>query len=350
MGASKAAANAVLVKARAMYGNRLTQQNYDDLIGCRTVNEIASYLKSRTTYEAVLNGVSIGTIHRRQLESAVHDKLNIQFSGLCIFEQAIGDRFYEYFIIRNDIEILLHTVRYLKGGHIHARPTVLPPFFQHHSKLNESKLLAVTTFEQLMESLNGSPYKKLFEPFVSRGGEPDYFSMEQMLTKYLYSEIEKLIKRSFSGKAKKEMYDLLRMKRDFLNIVSVYRFKKIARRPGMLIRDVLIPNDTLMTDEQFDSMIMAKSADEVLRILKNTCYGKEYDENESVCIEQTFEKIMYNRCRKLLRFSTSEGVVVVCYIALMETEVRNLVHIIEGIRYNLPSSEINKLLVGIQDE
>lgn len=349
MGVSSSA-NAVLVKARAMYGNRLTRQNYADLIGCRTVNEIASYLKSRTTYAEVFDGIKIGTVHRRQLESAVHDKLNFQFASLCLFEQAIGDKFYEYFIIRNDIEILLHAVRYLKGGHTHARPTVLPPFFQNHSKLNESKLLAVNSFEQLIDSLNGSPYRKLFEPFVQRGGEPDYFSMELMLTKYLYSEVDNLIKSSFSGKAKKELLELMRMRLDFLNIVSIYRFKKIANRPGMLIRDVLIPNDTLMTDEQLDNMITAESADEVLRILKDTCYGKEYTENESVCIEQTFEKIMYNRCRKLLRFSTSAGVVVVCYIALMETEVRNLVHIIEGIRYNLPSGEINKLLVGVQDE
>lgn len=44
------AANAVLAKARAMYGKRLTAQNYTDLLACRTVNEAAAYLKAHTAY------------------------------------------------------------------------------------------------------------------------------------------------------------------------------------------------------------------------------------------------------------------------------------------------------------
>ena len=42
------AANAVLAKARAMYGKRLTAQNYTDLLACRSVNEAAAYLKAHT--------------------------------------------------------------------------------------------------------------------------------------------------------------------------------------------------------------------------------------------------------------------------------------------------------------
>ena len=44
------AANAVLAKARAMYGKRLTAQNYTDLLACRSVNEAAAYLKAHTAY------------------------------------------------------------------------------------------------------------------------------------------------------------------------------------------------------------------------------------------------------------------------------------------------------------
>ena len=52
------AANAVLAKARAMYGKRLTAQNYTDLLACRTVNEAAAYLKAPTAYaDAVRDGV-----------------------------------------------------------------------------------------------------------------------------------------------------------------------------------------------------------------------------------------------------------------------------------------------------
>lgn len=45
--------NVVLAKARTMYGRRLTEENYKDLLKCKTVREVASYLKDRTAYSKV---------------------------------------------------------------------------------------------------------------------------------------------------------------------------------------------------------------------------------------------------------------------------------------------------------
>ena len=43
------ASNAVLSKARAMYGKRLTEKDYAGLLACTSVPEVLSYLKSHTT-------------------------------------------------------------------------------------------------------------------------------------------------------------------------------------------------------------------------------------------------------------------------------------------------------------
>lgn len=62
------AANAVLAKARAMYGKRLTAQNYTDLLACRSVNEAAAYLKAHTVYADAFEGVTMGSLRRWQIE------------------------------------------------------------------------------------------------------------------------------------------------------------------------------------------------------------------------------------------------------------------------------------------
>lgn len=66
---SSFSSNAVLSKARAMYGKRLTAENYRDLLNCRTVGEVAAVLKSRTSYGTVLAGINENEIHRGILEA-----------------------------------------------------------------------------------------------------------------------------------------------------------------------------------------------------------------------------------------------------------------------------------------
>ena len=61
--------NVILAKARAMYGRRLTRANYRELLECRTVSEVASYLKNQTSYGSILAGINESDIHRGQLKS-----------------------------------------------------------------------------------------------------------------------------------------------------------------------------------------------------------------------------------------------------------------------------------------
>ena len=45
--------NAILAKARSMYSHRLTEQNYEELLKRRSVNDLVSYLKSDTVYRNI---------------------------------------------------------------------------------------------------------------------------------------------------------------------------------------------------------------------------------------------------------------------------------------------------------
>ena len=44
--------NAVKAKAHAMYGKRLTKENYNDMLNCKSLVELANYLKTRTYYRS----------------------------------------------------------------------------------------------------------------------------------------------------------------------------------------------------------------------------------------------------------------------------------------------------------
>ena len=55
---SSLSSNVVLAKARAKYGKRLKEKDYRNLLDCKSVAEVAAYLKANTDYHDVLTGIN----------------------------------------------------------------------------------------------------------------------------------------------------------------------------------------------------------------------------------------------------------------------------------------------------
>lgn len=340
------AANAVLAKARAMYGKRLTAQNYTDLLACRTVNEAAAYLKAHTAYADAFEGVTMGSVSRRQIEILLREHLLNNFASLCRYEKSIGDGFYKYFVTLSDVDMLLHSVRYLNSRHLENNLAKVPDFFMRHSELNAAALETATNADLLLAAVEGSPYKAVLAPLVS-AGRPDYFGMELALNKYLRSQVEALIKKNYSGKARKELDAMHAFDTDAENIVSLYRLKRLTNMPQSVLLTMLLPGGTL-GEKELTGFMKAPNAEEALKTLKGTAYAA-FAERGDRSVEQVSAKLRYDRAKSLVRFSTYPSVVMMSYVALAENEAENLTHIIEGIRYNIPPEEISRLLLGVGD-
>ena len=87
------ASSAVITKARAKYGNRLTQKDYKALLKCNNVTSVVSYLKSHTKYADVLSKLNENEIHRGQLEVLLKQKVFYDFDSLCRYEMSEGSPF-----------------------------------------------------------------------------------------------------------------------------------------------------------------------------------------------------------------------------------------------------------------
>ncbi|MBQ2774270.1 MAG: V-type ATPase subunit [Clostridia bacterium] len=343
------ASNSVLAKARAMYGQRLTAQNYNELLACRSVGEVAAYLKAQTAYSVVFEGVSMGALHRRQLEILVHDLLSMRFASLCRYEKFIGDKFYERFVMSSDIDLLLYAIRRINRAHPDDISKNVPDFFLRHSDIDAQKIRAVNDFDTLMSVVEGSQYKAILEPFASRGegGSPDYFGMELALNKYFYSHGVELVKASYKGATRKELLETIAFIVDLENIVSIYRLKRLTDMPQTVLHTMLMPNGA-MSEKTLGRILSAESADAALKALKGTPY-EAFSQRNGESVEDIAGRLKYDYCKNKLRFSSKPSVVMLCYVKLAENEVQNITHIIEGIRYNIPAEEISRLLIGAGD-
>ena len=347
------ASNAILAKARAMYGRRLTARNYPELLNCRDLPDLISYLKTRTSYSEALQAANPATTHRAQLETLLRLNLFEQYASLCRYEMNIGHDFYRYFIIRSEVQAITTRLQELHAPDGDVSIYTMPDFIKKHSCLNLNAMSMATSFKMLVLALEGTPYAKILQPFAD---DPDFalensglLELEAALDSFVNSQVEQIASTKLSGKSKEEMLYLLRRQSDLRAIADIYRLKSVLRADRAFIKKRVSLSVSNMTPRQLDNLMDAQDAQDVIHRLVNTPYASEFYGASFDYIEEGVRKIDYRWHLKKLRFSTNPSVVLFCYIFLAENELTNIVHIIEGVRYGLAPDDIATLLVGVGD-
>lgn len=343
--------NAILAKSHAMYGRMLTRQNYLDLLNCGSVGDIATYLKTRTSYSDIFEGVTTTNIHRGHLEELLNKRLFSQYASLCRYEMSIGQDFYKFFTIKNDISQILHCVRLLGSGRSEEYLFAMPAFFNEHTELDLYKLANITSFSELIAVLDGTPYAQILAPFEKLAlTSRSILDIEAVLYKFFYTQLWALASKSFRGKHLKGVQDMLRLRADMRGIVSIYRLKKMLHADELLIRQFAMPEISNFTEKQISMLIASPTAEDMLKNLEHTIYGKQLKTLDYSYVEVATHNIMFNQSKKLFRYSTNATVVMFSYIFLAENEIDNIIHIIEGVRYNVPVDKIQPMLIGANNK
>lgn len=346
---SNLSTNAILAKARAMYGNMLMAENYNDLANCRTINEAANYLKSHTAYNNAFATVPNTKISRARLEAVLKRYMLSQIASLCSFEKSIGQELYEIMLIKSDIDCILTCADYLDSQSIGEYMLYIPDFFKEHSEIATLLLERATSFTELAEALKGTRYFGLVEKMLNGPRKPSVQVLENVLYDYMYSTATKVIKEKFRGKQKEELLDFFKMRSDIKTIESIYRMKKYFKKGAEITSNHYFNSHiTAFSPKEIKALVNAENSDMVLELVNKSKYGRYLPESDSIIERKT--AIMQLRINeKNMRFSTYPEVVFLHFICILENEMFNLTHIIEGIRYSLSPDEILKYLIKSGD-
>lgn len=342
---STLSSNAILSKARAMYGRRLTKENYKDLLACQSVGEVASYLKDHTAYGKTLAGINENEVHRGQLETQLRQKLFEDYASLCRYEISVGEHFSEYLIMRSEIEQILHSILLLEAGKPEEYIFAMPTYLTRHTHINLASLSRIKDYDDLLSALNHTPYRDLLEKFKPIKGIPiNYTGIENALYTYLFQSLFEVIDKYTSGETAKQLREIFNSYVDLINYVRIIRLKVSYHASPDSIRSSLLPfgnmNKRLLTD-----MIEADSEDEVTAVMGKTAIGKHCLKVAHTYIDEIPNRVKYMTCRHDIHFSTHPSVVMISYTFVMQAEVTDIITIVEGIRYKLPPDEIAKLLI-----
>lgn len=339
---------AMAIKARAMFGNRLSISEYETLIQKKSVSEVANYLKNETYFSTTLSGINEKAIHREQLEELL--RMDI-FHRLEKLERYGGeeDRGFIYvFVMRSEIRMIMMTIRYIVTQDAEIRSGLiasLPMFAQKYFTFHLEKLPEVTTFAELLEVLKNTPYEKIIYKYqVKNMEEIDYIALEHDLELELYEDTMRFLK-VFEGK---EFYDIVKQvvlsKAELINLSAIYRLKKYFKEPSNKIYRFMLPYSCAFKQRELEDMIENCDGQEVLERLAKR-YHKYTRDLRFTSIEQYIQMIQYNMNHHIMEYYQYPSLVLLSYLLVSETEIQNLINIIEGIRYHIAPDKIRALLV-----
>lgn len=337
--------NATVAKIMAIYGKRLKPQDYTEMMNRQSVSDVADYLKKNTYYGKLLASIDTNTIHRGMLENLLRRSVFETYMKITGFEHISKQRFYNYKIIQTEIDEILRCIRCINAGSAKLIQDV-PVYINHLTSFDLLELAKINDFTGLLEFIRKTPYYDILKDISpDEDGKVDVTKCETLLRTYYINMLRNSA--DFRSSDSKQFISFLETEIDLINIINSYRLTAYFDASEDDIEKDMLTIHGRITDERHREIYGAPNAEEFIRRFAKTYYGKQMLRNgyDIANIEQSARRLRHKYARSILRRSGSAPLSVYAFIFLRETEVQNIISIIEGIRYGVESNKIASLII-----
>ncbi len=326
--------NAASAKVRGRFGKRLSSEDYRLMCGCRTVDELAVFLRSTAYGEHMDRGV----MHREQIEEAVGLRLYSELDGLKRYLGEDGGYLNGYFTGRYEIAEIVKAATRLSGASTPEKTD--SGRFRKFAADSDVKLyiLAVARRrEDIATAVEGTPHESVCREFLNS----EAMTVPQLEAKLwggLYGRIIASAERHTHGQELENIKQLFSQRIDVMNYVTVCRMKRYDGVTPDYLHSLIIPGGTL-SEKIIDKMICAGTEDELYTTVRKTHIGRMADAEGLNAFNVPVKEYI-----KFIHYCKYPAVVVAAYLFYLENEAANVIKITEGIRYSLDRGAIYGLL------
>lgn len=338
----------ISAKVRAMQGNLLTSLDYDKLLRQKSVSDIAAYMKTLPSWSQALRSLHPNEVHRADLERALRNGINNEYERIFKFMPKKDRPIMSYLVRRRELDEIFRFMRTMVSGNQSGYRCVVPNFFKKHSKIDFECLERCRSFDDLLDCVRDSVYFDALASLPREHGEPpDYTIAKAALTSRYYSWIMEQIEKDYSGEVADALKEGFGIRVDLLNIETVLRIKRFFPQMTERFADYLVPYRQHLRKDFFDKLIAAPSRDEEIELLKNVYYYRLFADNGFSVSEDLSLQIRYKAYKKILYAPIPSVYTPIAYLGLKEIEVRNIINIIECVRYGETPQSANLAIIGM---
>ena len=337
---------AVSAKARSKYGRFLSDRDYENLLACQSVPEVMVYLKSHTHFAAALDDVNERDVHRGRLEILLRQYEFGEIDSLCRYDSGISAGFSSYVVEKAETEQIIRYLILLNSNAPEKFIFQYSAFLSKHTELDFNKVANARDYNEFLTALERTSYYEILKDF--RPDEKGRLPVSQIENR-LYTRISKrlleLINKKTKGDERRELTEIFRKLNDYSMVSRIIRMKGYYQLSPEVIKENMQPEYGTISPKLIEQMCEAESTEEVFQILHTTRYGKLFDRLGYTGEGDIGPKVEYSIAKRYLHFSDNPSVVMVAFMLLSDTELENVISLIEGIRYQVDPKVIQSLLI-----
>jgi V/A-type H+-transporting ATPase subunit C len=331
-------------KVKTMVGHLISYEEYNSLCAMRTVGDLGMSLKNRVGYRHALGSIPEEEMHRSPIEQKLGISLRNDITRTYSFINDSGvKKFLKCVCMKTEIKIvqLLFGMVYDERDITYSMAEI-SDFLPYD--IDMQRLANARSVPDLIECLADTPYYKTLAGVYTEGST--LFELETQLDLFYYLRLAKARDR-FLDKTNREIVNKLKgTEADLRNLIWVYRLKKSYGMAPSMIYTYLIPYNYKIKSEQMSHIVETPGLDELRAEIQKTPYAG-FPESDRL------EADMFRRLAKLyatidIMYPNSLAATL-RYIFLKETEINNIISVVEGVRYRLEPAEIMEYVMHMND-
>ncbi len=333
----------VNTKIRVLESRLLTDQDFDSLINMNSVTEVAAYLKYNTHYDNILNHIDEKEIHRGQLEGYIKKDRAEEIRKITYYFKDGYKKFFQFVFMKLEIEDLKKILRIIKTGNISDPDKESLINIGLYCKVDKEVLLNVKTVSEFIKVLRYTLYYKYLKPFEADMDNKTSF-MGEMVLDLAYFEIFFHAFQKLDLHDKRLMYRLQGNITDLLNVQWIYRGLKYYSFSRELLFNYTIPRGYRLNIKEIRKLCYCEN----IYVFKDELSKYKYDflfEEEDIYMERRYLRYIYKKVKRLKSVHGMDISEAIAFDMLLDFEIRDIITVIEGIRYGLSPEQTKRFLI-----
>lgn len=319
-------------KLKAMYANRLTKENIDDMIKQNNIKNVVLLLKSKSDiFKNSEENIDRLEIEKLLDESLINDILKIK--NLLNKED---NKLFDMFLRQYEIKCVKSILRKLYSEDNTNDIIIENVRMWTNSLFNEIKgIETIENFDDFFKAIERMEHYNFIKKYQNHE-IINIFEIENEIDKLYFEELYD------SVKFNKNLKDIVGSEIDLLNIEWIIRIKKFYNFDTQRLLNMLINRYYKIKPNILKDIIEKNSFDDINSILNKTYYKNVFSSEND--FEENTDTFLYKINYKTFKEDSISIAYIFAYINLVDYENNDIINVVEGIRYNMDKAEIIKRL------
>lgn len=320
-------------KLKGMYAKRLKDDDLQDLAKQNNLKSAVAILKNKSSSLNVLSEDA----DREQIEKVLNGEIIYDIEKIVKYLDKNDTQIFNLLISKYEIRCIKKAIKLLYSKNEYDENIKI---WTNTIFTDLKGLESIKSIDEFLKIINNTKYKKILKKyFENKNTEYSIFEIE--------NELDKMYLKSIYNSAgnNKNLKKMIGAKIDFTNILWIYRMKKYYNFSEDKIEKSIIDINYALKKNQILSLVKAKNIEELNEILKKTVYSN-IATDDIYELECNMKKYLHGLYIKNFKSNLLSINCIYSYLNLVELENKDIISIIEAVRYGIDKEKLLKKLIN----